>query len=173
MKSFPRLLQTVLFSSRWLLAPFYFCLSIALLAVLVKLVQHASHMALHFMDASESQVILDVLSLIDMTLVGSLIVIVIFSGYENFVSPVDHSIGYSWPTWMGDIDFTNLKLKLMSSIVAISAIQLLRAFMDLRNNSDRDLWWSAGIHMVFVISGLLLAVSDRFSNHHPTEKNDH
>lgn len=158
-----RLLQTVLFSSRWLLAPFYLGLVVSLLVMLVKLVQHVGHMVQHIFTSSESQVILDVLSLIDMTLAGSLVVLVIFSGYENFVSHIDQSVARNWPEWMGKIDFTGLKLKLMSSIVAISAIQVLRAFMDLKNISDRDLWAAVGVHMAFVVSALVLALADKFA----------
>ena len=90
----------------------------------------------------------------------------VFSGYENFVSRIEHADHKDWPEWMGTIDFTGLKLKLLSSIVAISAIQLLRAFLDLKNVSDRDLWWQTGIHMVFVVSGLVLALTDRMTEHH-------
>ena len=165
MSKIPRMVQTVLFASRWLLAPFYVALVVGLAALLVKLVQHAWHMVTHLIDTPETSVTLDLLSLIDMTLVGSLIVLEIFSGYENFVSPVDSSQPKTWPDWMGDIDFTGLKLKLMSSIVAISAIQLLRAFMNLENTSDRDLWWSVGIHLTFVASALFLAISDRVAGH--------
>ncbi len=165
MNSIERLLQSVLFSSRWLLAPFYFGLMASLIVMLVKLGQHVWHMATHMFSADESQVILDVLSLIDMTLAGSLVVLVIFSGYENFVAHIDRSTARNWPEWMGKIDFTGLKLKLMSSIVAISAIQVLRAFMDLKNVSDRDLYWSVGVHMAFVVSALILALSDKFSDH--------
>jgi uncharacterized protein (TIGR00645 family) len=117
-------------------------------------------------------VILGVLTLVDLTLTGSLIVIVIFSGYENFVSRIDASQHEDWPEWMSKIDFTGLKLKLMSSIVAISAIQLLKAFMNVQKSSDRDIAWLVGIHMVFVISGLLLALTDRVSGearHHVTK----
>ena len=113
--------------------------------------------------ASESDVILGVLSLIDLTLTGSLIIIVIFSGYENFVSKIDESAHRDWPEWMGKIDFTGLKLKLLSSIVAISAIQLLKSFMNVRNMSDRDLMWLVIIHVVFVGSGILLALTDKIS----------
>ncbi|MCB1543157.1 MAG: TIGR00645 family protein [Rhodoblastus sp.] len=173
MHKFARTLQVWLFSSRWLLAPFYFCLVASLFALLFKLVQHASHMVATLIDSNEASVILDILSLIDMTLVGSLIVLVIFSGYENFVSPVDNDQPKQWPEWMGDIDFSGLKLKLMSSIVAISAIQLLRAFMDLKNATDRDLWWSVGIHIAFVVSALLLALSDRVSDHGPAKGHGH
>lgn len=173
MHKIPRILQVWLFASRWLLAPFYFCLVASLFALLFKLVQHASHMVQHLVESSEATVTLDILSLIDMTLIGSLIVIVIFSGYENFVSPVDPDRPKNYPEWMGKIDFAGLKLKLMSSIVAISAIQLLRAFMDLKNATDRDLMWSVGIHIAFVVSALMLALSDRVAAHAPADDDHH
>ena len=166
-------LEKFLFASRWLMAPFYVALVIALAALLIKAIQHTIHFALHAVSGTESELILGVLSLVDLTLTGSLIIIVIFSGYENFVSPIDNDQPKQWPEWMGDIDFSGLKLKLMSSIVAISAIQLLRAFMDLKNATDRDLWWSVGIHLSFVVSALVLALSDRVSDHGPAGGNNH
>jgi uncharacterized protein (TIGR00645 family) len=158
-----RLLERFLFSSRWLLAPFYAGLVLALVVLLIKAVQELAHFILHAFTATESDVILGVLTLIDLTLTGSLIIIVIFAGYENFVSKIDASQHKDWPEWMGKIDFTGLKLKLMSSIVAISAIQVLKAFMNLHNMSDRDLGWYITIHLVFVVSGVILALSDRIS----------
>ena len=98
---------------------------------------------------------------------GNLVVIVIFSGYENFVSRIVGAGHEDWPEWMSTIDFTGLKLKLLSSIVAISAIQLLRVFMDIAKTSDRELLWSVTIHVVFVVSGLLLALTDRMTGHAP------
>lgn len=158
-----RLLERFLFASRWLLAPFYVMLVAALGVLLLKAAQELLHFVGHAFTATESDVILGVLALIDLTLTGSLIVIVIFSGYENFVSRIDPGQTEDWPEWMGKIDFTGLKLKLLSSIVAISAIQVLKAFMNVKNTSDRDLMWLVGIHMVFVVSGLIMALTDRFS----------
>ena len=86
--------------------------------------------------------------------------IVIFSGYENFVSRIDHTADRNWPEWMGSIDFTALKIKLLGSIVAISAIQLLKQFMAVKTAPDRDLMWYVGIHLVFVVSSVLLTLSD-------------
>jgi len=164
------LLERFLFASRWLLAPIYVALVFALAVLLIKTGQHMWHFALHAMDATETDTILNVLSLIDLSLTGALIVIVIFSGYENFVSRIDVAATTEWPEWMAKIDFTGLKLKLMSSIVAISAIQLLRAFMNVKNVPDRELWWQVGVHLVFVISGLVLALTDRLSpSHHGGE----
>ena len=156
-------LEKTLFATRWLLLPFYFALALSLVVLAVKTVWLFVEAVPHAIEASESAIILAVLGLIDLTLTGSLIVLVICSGYENFVSQISQSAHKDWPEWMGKIDFAGLKLKLMSSIVAISAIQLLRAFMSVKDTSDRDLGWYVGIHLVFVISALLLALTDRFS----------
>ena len=157
------LLEKAIFASRWILAPFYLGLALALFVLLIKFVFELAHIAMHAFDATELQVILGLLALVDLTLTGSLIVIVIFSGYENFVSKINHSGHKDWPEWMGTIDFTALKLKLLSSIVAISAIQLLKQFMSVSTVSDRDLFWLVVIHVVFVVSSVLLALSDRLS----------
>ena len=162
-----RLFEQVLFASRWLLAPFYGALAIGILVLLVKLLQELFHFVPHMWDATESQVVLGVLTMVDLSLTASLLIIVMFSGYENFVSKIDHADHKDWPAWMGTLDFTGLKLKLVSSIVAISAISLLKAFMDVKAMSDRDLAWLVGIHMVFVVSGLLMALTDRvIAGHH-------
>jgi uncharacterized protein (TIGR00645 family) len=161
-----RILERVIFSSRWILAPFYAGLVVALLVLLVKAAQELAHFVLHAFDSTEAETILGVLTLIDLTFTGSLVVIVIFSGYENFVSKIDAAGHKDWPDWMSKIDFTGLKLKLMSSIVAISAIQLLKVFMDLKNATDREVTWYVVVHMVFVVSGLLLALTDRMSEGH-------
>jgi uncharacterized protein (TIGR00645 family) len=158
-----RTLEKFLFASRWLLAPFYVALVFALALLLVRTMQEAWHFLLLVPAAKEADVILAALALVDLTFTGSLIVIVIFSGYENFVSRIDEAEHKDWPEWMGKIDFSGLKLKLLSSIVAISAIQLLRAFMNVANVTDRELTWLVIIHVVFVVSGVVLALTDRIS----------
>ena len=163
LNSAEQLLEKALFASRWILAPFYLGLALSLVVLLIKFVFELAHIAAHAFDSTESQVILGLLALVDLALTGSLVIIVIFSGYENFVSKIDHSRHKDWPEWMGTIDFTALKLKLLSSIVAISAIQLLKQFMTVATVSDRDLFWLVVIHVVFVISSVLLALSDRIS----------
>ncbi len=168
-----RYLEKFLFASRWLLAPFYVALVISLAGLLIKAMQELYHFMTTAVTASESDVILGVLALIDLTLTGSLIVIVIFSGYENFVSKIDESKHRDWPEWMGKIDFTGLKLKLLSSIVAISAIQLLKSFMNVRNIGDRELMWLVVIHVVFVLSGVVLAWTDRISGETHVNKDGH
>jgi uncharacterized protein (TIGR00645 family) len=158
-------LETLLFASRWILAPFYLGLAVSLIVLLIKFAAELVHMATHAFTSTESDVILGVLALVDLTLTGSLLVIVIFSGYENFVSKIDHSGHRDWPEWMGTIDFSGLKLKLLSSIVAISAIQLLKQFMSIQKVPDREIFWLVVVHVVFVVSSVLLALSDRISGH--------
>lgn len=158
-----RFIETAIFASRWILAPFYLGLALSLIVLLIKFLFELVHIAETAFTATESQVILGLLALVDLALTGSLIVIVIFSGYENFVSKIDHSGHRDWPEWMGTIDFTALKIKLLGSIVAISAIQLLKQFMTINTVSDRDLFWLVIIHVVFVVSSVLLALSDRIA----------
>ncbi len=165
LQTLERVTETFIFQSRWLLAPFYAGLALSLVVLLVKFVQEFIHIVAIAWSGTEAQVILGVLALVDLTLTGSLLVIVIFSGYENFVSKMDHSGHRDWPEWMGTIDFTGLKLKLLSSIVAISGVHLLKQFMSLKSISDRELFWYVVIHMVFVGSSVLLALSDRIAGH--------
>jgi uncharacterized protein (TIGR00645 family) len=159
-----RVLERLLFGSRWLLAPFYVALAIGLIELLVKTGEKVYDLSRSFLGLSESGMILGVLSIVDLTLTGSLVVIVIFSGYVNFVSRVDASAHRDWPQWMASIEFSELKLRVMASIVAISAVKLLEAYMDIDQTSDRDLWFLAGIHLTFVVSALLLAFADRLGH---------
>jgi uncharacterized protein (TIGR00645 family) len=163
-------LENVIFASRWLLAPFYLGLALSIGLLLFRFLVELFHLVTIAFKGNDADVILGILALVDLALVASLLIIVIFSGYENFVSKIDHASHRDWPEWMGTIDFTALKLKLLSSIVAISAIQLLKQFMALNKTSDRDLWWSVIIHVVFVTSSVLLALSDRIASgtHHKT-----
>jgi uncharacterized protein (TIGR00645 family) len=155
--------EPILFASRWLLAFFLLALVLALVVLALKTGQHIYDLLPNLWIASETDVLVEILGLIDATFAGALVILVIFSGYENFVSRTEADEHSSWPTWMFRIDFTGLKLKLMSAIIVISAIQLLRAFMDVKDTSDRELLWFAGIHIVFVVSAVMLALTDRLS----------
>ena len=157
------MLERVLTASRWLLAPFFLGLALGVVILLIKFVQELYHLAIQALALTEAQAILGVLSLVDLALTAALVMIVIFSGYENFVSKIDHTTQRHWPEWMGSIDFTALKIKLLGSIVAISAIQLLKQFVTVQSVSERDLTWYVIIHVVFVVSSVLLALSDRLS----------
>jgi uncharacterized protein (TIGR00645 family) len=171
-----RVLEGGLFASRWLMAPFYVGLVVALVALLAVFVQELVHQVPllwapeHGMDAETG--ILLALSLIDLSLAANLVIIVIFAGYENFVSKFDIGDHEDRPEWMGTIDFSGLKLKLIASIVAISGIALLKAFLEL---GDRDglgygkdfdaaeqtrLMWQVIVHLTFVVSGVLLSFMD-------------
>ncbi|MBF0093016.1 MAG: TIGR00645 family protein [Alphaproteobacteria bacterium] len=156
-----RVLEKLIFRSRWLMAPFYLGLVGALLLLLVKFSQEFIHIVPHVLEMNENQMILAVLSLIDMSLAGNLLLMVIFAGYENFVSKIDTGDSEDRPEWMGKVDFSGLKLKLIASIVAISGIHLLKAFMNVDVQNKENLAWMLAIHMAFVVSGVLLAVMDR------------
>ena len=159
------LLEKTIFNSRWLLAPFYLGLVIGIILLFIKFVQELWHMTTHVVGASEADIIVGILALIDISLVASLLLIIIFSGYEIFVSKIDTANHEDRPQWMGKIDFSGLKLKVIGAIVAISAIDLLKSFMDIpkelsEGDADR-LMWKVIIHMTFVLSGLLFAFMDK------------
>ena len=162
--------ESVLFNSRWLMAPFYLGLVVSLAVLLYKFGEMVWEFILHAPAAKESDIILGVLSLIDVTLTGNLILIVVFSGYENFVSRIDPGGHPDWPEWITKVDFAGLKQKLLASIVAISAIQVLKAFMNIDAAFDSTkMGWLVGVHLVFVISTLVLALSDRWGSDHGGE----
>ena len=157
-------LESMMFNSRWLLAPFYIGLVGAVFLLLVKFIQEFIHVTPHILDSSESEAILAILTLVDMSLVANLLLIIIFSGYENFVSKIDAAGHEDKPEWMGKVDFSGLKLKLIASIVAISAIELLKAFVNLDKVLNAEqLKWKVGIHITLVVSGVLFALMDRLA----------
>jgi uncharacterized protein (TIGR00645 family) len=179
-----KLIERLLFSSRWILAPVYLGLSLALIAlgitffvevfnvfghVFSNVVAHGPDAA-HAVEAAggtarnaEAELVLSLLAMVDLVLVGSLIVMVMFSGYENFVSKLDIDADTEKLGWLGKLDANSLKLKVASSIVAISSIHLLRAFMDARETPNDKLMWYVIIHLTFVISALLMGVLDRIA----------
>lgn len=162
--SLDRQIERSLFASRWLMAPFYIGLVVALLVLLLKFLQEIIHFVPHVFISPESDVLLFVLTLIDLSLTGNLLVMVIFAGYENFVSHIDVAEDAHRPTWMGTIDFSGLKIKLIGSIVAISGIHLLKQFMNVEAVNKEDLKWLLLTHAAFVISGVLLAVMDYYAH---------
>ncbi len=155
-------LESAIFNSRWLMAPFYIGLVVSLVVVLLKFIAILYEFIIHSFTASESDVIVGVLSLIDVSLIGNLILIIVFAGYENFVSRIDASSHPDWPDWMTKIGFSGTKQKLLASIVAISVVQVLKAFMNLDIAVDNvKLAWLVGIQFAFVLSTLLLVWSDQ------------
>jgi uncharacterized protein (TIGR00645 family) len=163
LKRVERGLESVLFNSRWLMAPFYLGLVISLAVLMLKFFMLLWEFITHAPGSKETDIILGVLGLIDVTLTGNLILIVVFSGYENFVSRIDAAGHPDWPAWMTRVDFAGLKQKLLASIVAISTIQVLKAFMNIDAAFDAvKMAWLVAVLLVFVISTLLLALSDRW-----------
>lgn len=163
-----RLLENLLYSSRWLLAPIYLGLSLGLLALGIKFFQEVLHLLTHVIASSEADLVLVVLSLIDIALVGGLLVMVMLSGYENFVSSIDISEGQEKLAWLGKLDSGSLKQKVAASIVAISSIQLLKAFMNIEAHADAEinnLMWYVIIHITFVLSAMGMAWVDRMNQH--------
>ena len=145
------------------MAPFYLGLVVSLAVLLLKFCMVLWEFIVHAPGSKESDIILGVLSLIDISLTGNLILIVVFSGHENFVSRIDPAGHPDWPEWMTKVDFAGLKQKLLASIVAISAIQVLKAFMNIDTTFHaQKLGWLVGVHLVFVVSTLVLALSDRW-----------
>lgn len=154
--------EKLLFASRWILAPIFLGLSLALIALGVKFFQEAYHVFSHLLTMEEADLVLTTLAMIDIVLVATLIVMVMFSGYENFVSTIDAK-GSDTLSWLGKLDAGTLKLKVAASIVAISSIHLLRKFMEAEKIENDKLMWYVIMHMAFVFSAVLLGVLDRMS----------
>lgn len=163
MKHIENHLEKLIFGSRWLLAPFYLGLVLALGLLLVMFLKEFTHFAPLVFSGSESDVIISLLSLIDVVMVANLLIIIVFAGYENFVSRIDTGNHEDRPSWMGHVGFSELKMKLIGSIVAISGIELLKAFMHVGSINNEQLAWKVGIHLTFVVSGVLFAVMDRIA----------
>lgn len=158
-----------LFASRWLMAPMYLGLVISLAMLTVVFVKELFYYLPKTLTMNADQGILAVLTLIDLSLAANLLLIVLFSGYENFVSKLDIPDTRDRPDWMGKVDFSGLKMKLIASIVAISGIHLLKVFMALGKPdaaytvSEATMYWMVVIHLTFVVSGVLLAAMDWLS----------
>lgn len=154
----------ILFASRWLVAPLYLGLIGGLILLLIRFAIEAIELLTHALATDTDHMIVGILVLVDLSLVANLLVMVIFAGYENFVSRLHGGDDDgSRPGWIDHIGFGDLKLKLMTSMAAISGIHVLENFMDISSLSNRDLAWAVGLHLTFVTSGLLLAVMDRLS----------
>lgn len=154
------LVEKTMYRSRWLLAPIYLGLSIALIALGVKFFQECVHLMLHLFAMKEADMVLVVLSLIDMAMVGGLIVMVMMSGYENFVSELNVGENEEKLGWLGTMDSASLKAKIAASIVAISSIHLLKIFMNIPNLGNDQLKWYVIIHMTFVLSAFAMGYLD-------------
>ena len=164
------LIEKLIFWSRWLLAPLYLGLIVAMGILAVKFGVELWTMCQHAFDTDAHQFILDLLALLDLVLLGNLILIVLFAGYENFVSKLEVAEeSADRPYWMGTVDFSGLKIKLIGSLVAISVIELLKDFISISGLTGEQIptqaiTWQVAIHLTFVISGVLFALMDWISD---------
>lgn len=156
-------LESLIFRSRWLLAPFFIGLLLAILALLVKFLKQLWSLVGLLSSGGNEEVVLSILTLVDGALLAALLLIIGFSGYENFVSKIGIGAHEDRPAWMGKVGFADLKIKLMGAIVAISAVELLKAFINMKQFTTEELAWRVGIHFTFVVSGVLFAVTDRIA----------
>ncbi len=158
-------IERLIYMSRWLFAPVYLGMTLILAALSVKFFQELYHFLPHVLEMNETELTLKLLSFIDFTLVGSLVVIVMFSGYDNFVSQLDIEQGVEKLSWLGTHDYGSLKMKVASSIVAISSIHLLEVFMNLENVENDKLLWFVIIHLTFVLSAFLMGMLEKQAGH--------
>jgi len=165
MNTFESKLEKTLYAARWLLAPLYLGLSLALVLLSIKFFQEAFHLFPIILSTSESDMVLVILSLVDMSLVGGLIIMVMLSGYENFVSRINIADGEEKLSWLGKLDSGSLKQKVAASIVAISSIHLLQKFMNAEHIDNDKLMWFVILHITFVLSALGMAWVDRMNKY--------
>jgi len=163
MKRIEHALETFIFNSRWLLAPFYLGLVAAIGLLLVKFVKSFIIALPAVFEGSSGDALIAILSLVDITLVANLLLIIIFAGYENFISKIDTGDHEDRPDWMGHVSFSDLKLKLIGSVVAISGIELLKYFVNVQHATEHELKWVVIIHLTLVFSGVMFALMDRIA----------
>jgi uncharacterized protein (TIGR00645 family) len=162
-----RIIETLMVKARWLLAPVYLGLSLAMIALGIKFFQEAFHLLVHIFTLTEVDMVLIILSLIDIALVGGLLVMIMMGGYENFVSSLDQHDEKDKLSWLGKMDASVLKQKVAASIVAISAIHLLKVYMNIQNSGadNSNLIWYVVIHLTFVVSAVLMGLLERWTKH--------
>jgi len=160
------IVERIMYASRWLLAPIYLGLSLALVALGIKFFQEIFHVLPHIFEMSEADLVLVVLSLIDIALVSGLIIMVMFTSYENFVSRIDLSDDTEKLSWLGTLDTSTLKSKVAASIVAISSIHLLKIFVNAANVENDKLLWYVVIHLTFVIYAVAMGLLDKSTRKH-------
>ena len=163
MKDFETWMENSFFKMRWLLAPFFIGLMVSVIALLIKFGKELFSLMSGVLTGAAEQPILSILTLIDTALLAGLLLIIAFSGYENFVSKFAIGDHEDRPGWMGKVGFADLKLKLIGAVVAISTVELLKAFLNTETLSNESLAWKVGIHIALVFSGLMFALTDYIS----------
>ena len=163
MKRIEHGVEAFIFNSRWLLAPFYLGLVSAIGLLLVKFAKSFLLAISTVFEGSSGDAMIAILTLVDITLVANLLLIIIFAGYENFISKIDTGDHEDRPSWMGHVGFSDLKIKLIGSIVAISGIELLKFFVNVKEATEHELMWVVIIHLTLVVSGVMFALMDRIA----------
>ncbi|MGZ8136692.1 MAG: TIGR00645 family protein [Methylococcaceae bacterium] len=164
-KKLEHAMERLMYASRWIMAPVFVGMSLALLALSIKFFQELVHVLPHILEIGESDLMLSILTLIDLSLVGSLIIMVMLSGYENFVSDMDISEDTEKLEWLGTHDYGAVKIKVASSIVAISSIHLLKVFLNIDDTPNDKLIWYVAIHLTLVVSAVLMGFLERLTKH--------
>ena len=156
--------EAIIFNSRWLIAPFLLGLVVGLAALVLKFLIKLYEFVIHIPGAPPADVIVGILTLVDLTLVASLIVLVICSIYDNFITDIDPAKHPEWPEGLVKIGFSGLKQKLFGAIAVIAAVNVLEWFMDIERQADNiKLAWVVGILLAFAVSMLILAIADRLT----------
>jgi len=167
-----RFIERLIYACRWLLAPVYLGIGVALIALAIKFFQELGHLLFHILEIAKSDLVLTLLSLVDLVLVGSLLCMVMISGYENFVSRLELHEETEKLSWLGKLDSGFLKAKVSASIVAISSIHLLEIFINVERVSNEKLLWYLLLQLTFVVSALIMVLIDRMAKHEPPEESN-
>jgi uncharacterized protein (TIGR00645 family) len=165
LKTIENRMEAGIFGSRWLLAPSYLGLIVSLLLLMFSFMKELIEFIPLLPTAKSGTVITTVLALVDNVMVANLVLLIIFAGYENFISKIDTNDHEDRPDWMGFVTFSDLKIKLMGTIVAISGIDLLKTFINVDHHTDAEIGWRLMLHLSFVVSGVLFALMDRLAAH--------
>lgn len=164
--------EKLLFASRWILSPMYIILIIVLVLILYKFIVDVVDFVMIMNTLTTNEWIIHVLELLDLTLLANLILIVAFSGYENFISKIDVSEDHiDRPSWIGRLDFSGLKLKIIGSVVAISLIELLQDFLNATRVDPNVEFWRVVLHLTFVVTGVVFAAMEILSEKRHEMKN--
>jgi len=158
-----RIIEAFLFGGRWLIVPIYLAMLVLLAILVTYFIGELVHAIPDLPKFSEKDLIILTLSLIDLSLAANLVVLVTLSGYENFVRPINLVGHESWPKGLVAVDFSALKLKTLASVTVIATVHLLRSFLEISTETDRDLFWQVVIVVTFGLLSLVIAVTDRLS----------
>jgi len=155
--------ERLILASRWLLIIFYGVLILALALYAVAYVVHFAELVPKIIGMAEDNVILEMLGLVDAALVASLVIMVIVSGYDNFIAPIAPQAGNL--SWVGNLDSGGLKVKIAASIVAITSIRLLEVMLNASTYTSGQIAWAMALHLTFVVSAVGLGILDRLTRH--------